>query len=532
MLEPETILQGRYLIMRRIGHGGMGAVYLAKDQRLGSLLALKETFFTDERMLKAFEREARLLASLRHPALPRVSDHFAEGAGQFLVMEYIAGDDLEQMLMRRGYAFAPADVLAWADQLLDALDYLHTQQPPIIHRDIKPQNLKLTDRGQIILLDFGLAKGAASGMTQATGSSSILGYTPGYAALEQIQGAGTDGRSDLYSLAATLYHLMSGATPAAALTRAMAVVNGERDPLELADGINPHIPAAVAAVLQRTLALKRDARPATASAMRQALREASAASSTAGAGDTSTVLRSPPLANSTASGYAQTLGAPADPRLIERPETRNAALHPEATNVAARLATQPMLAPPARRARRSLLIAAALIFFVGIAVAGWFIARSGERSRTAQSVAVLNGEPAAANPANNAKSPTNQGAAVSSPANRAATISDPAVRNAAIAAGEIPAEIHKSGGEMMQSAVKRVEPAYPPLAKVARISGSVVVQITVDEQGNVTHAQAMSGPPLLRNAAVSAAYGWKFAPDKVYGKPVKIIGTLTFNFNL
>ena len=134
MLEPNTILQGRYLIMQRIGHGGMGAVYLAKDQRLGSLLALKETFFTDERMLKAFEREARLLASLRHPALPRVSDHFAEGTGQFLVMEYIASDDLERMLAVRGYAFAPAEVLTWADQLLDALDYLHTQQPPIVHR--------------------------------------------------------------------------------------------------------------------------------------------------------------------------------------------------------------------------------------------------------------------------------------------------------------------------------------------------------------------------------------------------------------
>lgn len=531
MLEPKTILQGRYLIIERIGHGGMGAVYLAKDQRLGSLLALKETFFTDERMLKAFEREARLLASLRHPALPRVSDHFAEGAGQFLVMEYIGGDDLEQMLVKRGFAFAPAEALAWADQLLDALDYLHTQQPPIIHRDIKPQNLKLTERGQIILLDFGLAKGAASGMTQATGSSSILGYTPGYAALEQIQGAGTDGRSDLYSLAATLYHLLTGAPPPAALARAMAVVNGERDPLELADVTNPRIPAAVAAVLQRAMALKRDARPATASAMRQALREASAVSST-GAADTSTVLRSPPLASATVSGYAQTLGAPTDSRLIEGPETRRAALNTEATNPAAGFATQPALAPPQRRARLSMLIATALILVVGIAVAAWFIVRSGKPSPTAQNVAVINGEPAAANPANNAKSSTNQGAAVLSSANRAAAIRDPAVRNAAIAAGEIPAEIHKSGGELMKLAVNRVEPTYPPLAKVARVSGSVVVQITVDEQGNVTHAQAVSGPPLLRNAAVSAAYGWKFAPDKVYGKPVKIIGTLTFNFSL
>ena len=278
MLDPNTILQDRYLIMRRIGHGGMGAVYLAKDQRLGSLVALKETFFTDDRMRKAFEREARLLASLRHPALPRVSDHFAEGDGQFLVMEYIAGDDLEQMLARRGDAFTSAEVLTWADQLLDALDYLHTQKPPIIHRDIKPQNLKLTDRGQIILLDFGLAKGAVSDVAPSAGGSSILGYTPGYAPLEQIQAAGTDARSDLYSLAATLYRLMTNSSPADALGRATAVVNGEHDPLVPAHEINQDVAAAVALVLHRAMNLKCDARPATASAMRQALRTASHAS--------------------------------------------------------------------------------------------------------------------------------------------------------------------------------------------------------------------------------------------------------------
>src|SRR5512138_2085700 len=216
MLENGARLQDRYEIIEPIGQGGMGAVYLARDQRLGNTVALKETFFADTALLAAFEREARLLAGLRHPALPKVIDHFADSKGQFLVMEYIPGDDLHDLLEESGPA-SLSDVLQWADQLLDALDYLHTQQPPIIHRDIKPQNLKLTERGQIILLDFGLAKGAASGMTQATGSSSILGYTPGYAALEQIQGTGTDPRSDLYSLAATLYILMTGAAPPTAL---------------------------------------------------------------------------------------------------------------------------------------------------------------------------------------------------------------------------------------------------------------------------------------------------------------------------
>ena len=145
----------------------MGAVYEAVDQRLDTTVALKETLFADERLRKQFEREARLLARLHHPALPRVSDHFSEDDGQFLVMQFIPGDDLSEMMTRKRSPFPANQVLTWADQLLDALDYLHTQDPQIVHRDIKPQNLKLTSRGQIILLDFGLAKGQA-GMSRAS----------------------------------------------------------------------------------------------------------------------------------------------------------------------------------------------------------------------------------------------------------------------------------------------------------------------------------------------------------------------------
>src|SRR5215813_3269482 len=134
MLAPNTLLQNRYLIVRLLGQGGMGAVYQATDQRLGHTIALKETFFTDEMMLKAFEREARLLASLRHAALPKVSDHFTEGNGQFLVMEYISGNDLMTLLERRGTPVDADQVIDWAEQLLGALSYLHTQSPPIIHR--------------------------------------------------------------------------------------------------------------------------------------------------------------------------------------------------------------------------------------------------------------------------------------------------------------------------------------------------------------------------------------------------------------
>src|ERR1051325_1764519 len=157
MLAPDALLQNRYLIIRPIGKGGMGAVYEARDQRLGNTIALKETFFEDELLRKAFEREARLLAGLRHPALPRVIDHFTEGAGQFLVMEFIPGSDLEEMFKEKGGPFPLNDVMKWADQLLDALDYLHTQETPITHRDMKPQKRKLPARGQLQILRFNIA---------------------------------------------------------------------------------------------------------------------------------------------------------------------------------------------------------------------------------------------------------------------------------------------------------------------------------------------------------------------------------------
>src|SRR5215210_5346856 len=176
MIKAGEILQGRYRIERQIGACGMGAVFVATDERFGSTVAIKETLFTDERLLKAFEREARLLNSLRHTALPKVSDHFVDENGQFIVMEYIAGDDLAEMMENRAGAFPLEDVLKWADQLLDALDFLHTQEMPVIHRDIKPQNLKLTPRGQIILLDFGLAKGSVTNAESLTAAKSVFGY--------------------------------------------------------------------------------------------------------------------------------------------------------------------------------------------------------------------------------------------------------------------------------------------------------------------------------------------------------------------
>src|ERR1700741_4419492 len=294
MLTPETVLQSRYRIVRQLGQGGMGAVYEAVDQRLDTTVALKETLFAEERLRKQFEREARLLARLHHPALPRVSDHFSEDDGQFLVMQFIPGDDLSEMMTHKRSPFPANQVLTWADQLLDALDYLHTQDPQIVHRDIKPQNLKLTSRGQIILLDFGLAKGQAGDISRVTTAASIFGYTPNYAPLEQIQGLGTDSRSDLYALGATLYHLITGVKPPDALTRAAAIVNGQPDPLLKASEVNAAVAPELDHVLAKAMAQNREQRYATADDMRKALHGTEQASTVVERGEAQTVLFPPP----------------------------------------------------------------------------------------------------------------------------------------------------------------------------------------------------------------------------------------------
>lgn len=272
MLETKTLLQNRYLIEKQIGSGGMGAVYRAIDQRFGSFVAIKETFYNDKELGSAFEREAHLLNSLHHPALPHVSDYFIESNGHFLVMQFIEGEDLFEILKRDG-VFPFPDVMRWADSLLDALDYLHSQNPPIIHRDIKPQNLKITPRRDIILLDFGLAK---LNSDNDTGMKSVFGYSRKYSPLEQIQGTGTDVRSDLFALAATVYHLLTGKPPLDALTRAAAIVNGEPDPLRSASEINSAIPEGLANALNAALALNASKRFGSAKAMRQALKHAAA----------------------------------------------------------------------------------------------------------------------------------------------------------------------------------------------------------------------------------------------------------------
>ncbi len=282
LLPSGTIVHGRYRITRLIGQGGMGAVYAAIDETFKSQVALKQMFpmphLTVQQVAdleRAFQCEAHLLHQLRHPALPRVSDYFTDAYGRFLVMDYIEGQNLATLLAQRQEIerkpLTEAEVVTWAIKVLDALEYLHQQQPPIIHRDIKPDNITLTPNDEIFLLDFGIAKGSTM-LTTLMGQRSVYAYTLAYASLEQVQGAGTDARSDLFSLAATMYHLLSGHAldqppRCDVLTRAAARVRNEPDPLLLPPNLSPGLRQ----VLQQALALDPDDRPPNAAAMRQAL---------------------------------------------------------------------------------------------------------------------------------------------------------------------------------------------------------------------------------------------------------------------
>ncbi|HEX5736046.1 MAG TPA: serine/threonine-protein kinase [Blastocatellia bacterium] len=290
------MLQARYRIEHLVARSGMGAVYRATDLRFGNTVALKQVLAADHSVRddihQAFEREARLLNKLRHPSLPVVHDYFETGeGGQYLVMQFIEGDDLGQMLRLKSQPFPIVQVSQWADELLDALEYLHGQDPPVIHRDIKPANLKLTAGGRVCLLDFGLAKDS--------GGQSIYGFTKEYAPYEQIQGEGTDPRTDLYSLAASLYTLVTGKLPPDALARARSVMSQATDPLKLAHLQNPKVPLALAGVLNRALAINPDDRFPSASEMRAGLVAAvrervENLSEISGAADDLTVVRAKP----------------------------------------------------------------------------------------------------------------------------------------------------------------------------------------------------------------------------------------------
>jgi serine/threonine protein kinase len=309
MLSVNQLLHNRYRIMRQLGHGGMGAVYEAHDNVFDTTCAVKEIMLDlskssnpkqQEMLLRAFEREAKILAKIKHEVVPHVRDYFTDDNRQYLVMELVEGKDLGDLLEERKIPFPLEDVVRWTEQLLDGLDYLHTQNPQIFHRDLKPQNLKITPRGKIKLLDFGIAKGGAEPPNSTTiNNQTFVAATLNYSPLEQIfrvldpvfrevltqrfearlqsvilQNA--DARSDLYALGATVYHLLTGVLPIDALKRTLEVWSNKPDPLTHPTTLNSHVPPEISNVLLKAMELDHDKRYASALEMQQALNKAMA----------------------------------------------------------------------------------------------------------------------------------------------------------------------------------------------------------------------------------------------------------------
>lgn len=519
----------------------MGAVYEALDTRLKSTVALKQTLVGGDQLLRAFEREAQLLSNLQHPALPHVIDYFSEAHGQFLVMQYIAGEDLGGMLKRERRPAPLEVVLKWADELLDVLSYLHANDPPIVHRDIKPDNLKLTNRGTIVLLDFGLAKGSTSAMTKA-GTGSVLGYTPSFAPLEQIRGLGTDVRSDLYSAAATLYALLSAETPTDALTRADSILNGSGDPLPRLDAVNARVPVAVAEVLHRAMALKRDDRPATAAEMRSRLSSAASSTSSNRAGSIDTPVTEPFTPTWTAIEGALNPTNPAQPSTrmpvgesgiepgTERARGDVAPRRTMPTTPPVELFSRASSSTSAGPTRVGIFLGMAILAVVAVsAVAIW----QWKPWKAAAVPETSNRPPSTAGGLNvNSAGPSPPGGFVPSPVPkppdepRAPT---PETTDAA-ESPEPPKFSRVAAGPLNGKAINRPQPNYPPMARAAGVEGAVVVEVAVNEVGKVIRARAITGHPLLRDSAVRTARDWTFSPTLVDGAPVKVVGTITFNF--
>jgi Tol biopolymer transport system component len=252
-LIPNSLLYNRYRILEELGRGGMGAVYRGHDENLGVDVAIKENLFVSPEYAQQFRREATLLASLRHPSLPRVTDHFViTDQGQYLVMDFVAGEDARQRLINNRGPLPEASVLRWTRDILDALIYLHSRPRPVVHRDIKPGNVKITPEGRAVLVDFGLAKIHDEAQATATGAKAL---SPGFSPPEQYGSGRTDARSDLYALGATMYALLSGQPPPDSLERAL-----NKAPVIPLRTLNPEVSAPVAAAIERALQLKLDER--------------------------------------------------------------------------------------------------------------------------------------------------------------------------------------------------------------------------------------------------------------------------------
>ena len=255
-LPEQTLLANRYQLVNRIGQGGMGAVYKALDTSFSDRpVALKEMSSAGlsptsmQEAEDAFTHEAHLLAGLLHPNLPRIYDHFTENDRSYLVMDFIEGETLEEYLDKNSGPQPLSKVLNWAEQICDVLSYLHTQQPPVIFRDLKPSNIMVSTNGHIYLIDFGIARIFKPGKQHDT----VALGSPGYAAPEQYGKAQSSPRSDIYSLGAVLHYLLTGVDP-----------SDQPFFFQPASLLNPGVSQDLQMLLQQMLEMDAQKRPASA----------------------------------------------------------------------------------------------------------------------------------------------------------------------------------------------------------------------------------------------------------------------------
>ncbi len=241
------VLQNRYRIVKLLAQGGFGTLYRAWDSLLGRPCVVKENLTTTQEGQRQFLREAKILANLSHPNLPRVTDYFlVPRQGQYLVMDFVEGQDLQQMIEDRGGPFPETRVLPWASQICDALAFLHSQTPPVIHRDVKPANIRITPENKAVLVDFGIAKTLDPSIKTTLGAQAV---SPGYSPVEQYGKAKTDARSDIYALGATLYTLLTGQEPPESLQRVV------HDPYVPPRQVNPNLSMRISAAINRSMQL-------------------------------------------------------------------------------------------------------------------------------------------------------------------------------------------------------------------------------------------------------------------------------------
>jgi TonB family protein len=541
--EPQTdpmigrVIAGRYRLLEKIGQGGMGAVYKGQHIKINRLTAIKlltSELVSNQEFITRFQREAEMASQIDHPNAVAIYDFGeAEDGLVYLAMEFVNGKPLSAILRKSG-AFGIERVVRIAKQAAEALGAAHNLG--IIHRDFKPDNIMICDKpgrpDWVEVVDFGIAKRAVADSQQAglTQAGFVLG-TPLYMSPEQVAGEELDPRSDLYSLALVVYEMLTCALPFEGSTTQSQMVKRLLEPPKPLSLIKPNLELrpAVESVIMRALSRKPADRHSSTLEFAEALERASRSEpiTQPQRGPTSPQPRptQPPVDFSpSARPSPENFRSPSQPPAPSNPSypPSNQSFPPNVgpstpaynTPYPARPAPMPYQtpypyypAPPkSNKTRNTILIIVAVILslFGGCVVILGIIGMNAKKNQSNSNYY---------QPPSNTQPASNQLSKGGAPG------------------GAPSAATRISNGEFYAAAINRESPIYPPLARSARITGDVLVDVVVNEQGNVISATATSGHPLLRDAAVAAARQWRFTPFKVNGAPTTAIGALKFTFN-